>query len=67
MYTLEMVPILYILNGSYKDDNDPIGKLAHDFRCLSSVDMFYPELAKQVKYFRRRKEAGRLCVRCLKI
>ncbi len=33
--------IIYV-NGSYKDDSDPIGKLMHDFRCLSSVDMFYP-------------------------
>lgn len=43
--------ILYV-NGSYKDDNDPIGKLMHDFRCSSSADMFYPVLAKQVKYFK---------------
>ncbi len=43
--------IIYV-NGSYKDDNDPIGRLMHDFRCLSSVDMFYPVLAKQVKYFK---------------
>ena len=43
--------IIYV-NGSYKDDSDPIGKLMHDFRCLSSVDMFYPALAKQLKYFK---------------
>lgn len=43
--------IIYV-NGSYKDDNDPVGKLMHDFRCLSSADMFYRELAKQVKYFK---------------
>lgn len=43
--------IIYV-NGSYKDDNDPVGKLMHDFRCLSSVDMFYPVLARQVKYFK---------------
>ncbi len=43
--------IIYV-NGSYKNDNDPIVKLMHDFRCLSSVDMFYPILAKQVKYFK---------------
>ena len=43
--------IIYV-NGSYKDDSDPIGKLVHDFRCLSSVDMFYPALAKQVRYFK---------------
>lgn len=43
--------IIYV-NGSYKDDNDPVGKLMHDFRCLSSADMFYPVLARQVKYFK---------------
>ncbi|MCI9336814.1 MAG: hypothetical protein HFH93_04590 [Lachnospiraceae bacterium] len=43
--------IIYV-NGSYKDDDDPVGKLMHDFRCLSSVDMFYPVLARQVKYFK---------------
>ena len=43
--------IIYV-NGSYKDDNDPVGKLMHDFRCLSSADMFYPILAKQLKYFK---------------
>ena len=49
--------IIYV-NGSYKDDNDPVGKLMHDFRCVNSVDMFYPELAKQVKYFKE-TEGGR--------
>ena len=43
--------ILYV-NGSYKDDRDPVGRLIYDFRCVSSEDMFYPELAKQVKYFK---------------
>ncbi len=49
--------IIYV-NGSYKNDNDPVGKLMHDFRCVGSVDMFYPELAKQVKYFKE-TEGGR--------
>lgn len=49
--------IIYV-NGSYKDDSDPIGKLMHDFRCMSSADMFYPQLAKQVKYFKE-TEGGR--------
>ena len=43
--------IIYV-NGSYNDDNDPVGRLMHDFRCLSSVDMFYPVLARQVKHFK---------------
>ena len=49
--------IIYV-NGSYKNDEDPIGRLMHDFRCTSSVDMFYPVLAKQVRYFKE-TEGGR--------
>lgn len=49
--------ILYV-NGSYKDDKDPVGRLMHDFRCSSSVDMFYPLLAEQVKHFKE-TEGGR--------
>lgn len=43
--------ILYV-NGSIMDDNDPVGRLMHDFRCLSPADMFYPVLARQVKFFK---------------
>lgn len=46
--------IIYV-NGSYKDDNDPVGRLMHDFRCLNSADMFYSVLARQVKYFKETK------------
>ena len=49
--------IIYV-NGSYKNDEDPIGKLMHDFRCLNSADMFYPALARQVRYFKE-TEGGR--------
>jgi len=49
--------IIYV-NGSYKNDEDPVGKLMHDFRCTSSMDMFYKELAKQVEYFKE-TEGGR--------
>lgn len=49
--------IIYV-NGSYKDDDDPVGGLMHDFRCTSSVDMFYPLLANQLKYFKE-TEGGR--------
>ena len=49
--------IIYV-NGSYKDDSDPIGKLMHDFRCTNAVDMFYPVLADQVRYFKE-TEGGR--------
>lgn len=43
--------IIYV-NGSYKDDADPVGKLMHDFRCTSAADMFYQELAKSVRHFK---------------
>ena len=49
--------IIY-MNGSYKDDSDPVGKLMHDFRCTSSVDMFYQELANPVSHFKE-TEGGR--------
>ena len=49
--------IIYV-NGSYKNDSDPIGKLMHDFRCTNPGDMFYTLLAKQVKYFKE-TEGGR--------
>ena len=50
--------IIYV-NGSYKNDSDPIGKLMHDFRCTNPEDMFYSLLAKQVKYFKE-TEGGRM-------
>ena len=49
--------IIYV-NGSYKVDADPVGKLIHDFRCTSAVDMFYQELAKSVRHFKE-TEGGR--------
>ena len=49
--------IIYV-NGAYKNDQDPIGKLMHDFRCTNAVDMFYPILASQVRYFKE-TEGGR--------
>ena len=49
--------IIYV-NGAYKNDESPIGKLMHDFRCTSASDMFYPELAKSVRYFKE-TEGGR--------
>ncbi len=55
------------MNGSYKNDNDPVGRLMHDFRCLSSADMFYPVLARQVKYFKETEGGRKLCVKYLRI
>lgn len=49
--------IIYV-NGDYMDDEDPVGRLMHDFRCISSGDMYYKELARQVEYFKE-TEGGR--------
>ena len=46
--------IIYV-NGSYKDDADPVGKLMHDFRCVSAADMFYRELKDSVAHFKETK------------
>lgn len=53
--------IIYV-NGSYKNDDDPVGKLMHDFRCTSSIDMFYDELKNTVKYFKETEgERRQMC------
>lgn len=49
--------IIYV-NGSYQNEDSPIGKLVHDFDCKESEDMFYPILAKQIHYFKE-TEGGR--------
>lgn len=49
--------IIYV-NGSYKNDNDPVGRLMHDFRCTSAIDMFYEALQKPVRHFKE-TEGGR--------
>lgn len=49
--------IIYV-NGSYKNDDNPVGRLMHDFRCTNSTDMFYDELKNTVKYFKE-TEGGR--------
>ncbi len=49
--------IIYV-NGSYQNEDDPIGKLVHDFDCKESSDMIYPILAKQIHYYKE-TEGGR--------
>jgi hypothetical protein len=49
--------IIYV-NGAYKNDNDSVGKLMHDFRCVDAADMFNPILAEQVRFYKE-TEGGR--------
>ena len=52
---------IIFVNGAYKNDASPIGRLMHDFRCTSSVDMFYRELKEPVHYYKE-TEGGRAIV-----
>jgi hypothetical protein len=52
--------IIYV-NGEYRDDTNPVGKLMHDFWCRSAENMIYPQLAKQVSYYKK-TEGGRLAM-----
>lgn len=49
--------IIYV-NGSYQNEDDPIGKLVHDFGCTESSEVIYPVLAKQIHYYKE-TEGGR--------
>ena len=50
--------IIYV-NGSYKDNSDPVGRLMHDFCCTSAADMFYSELAEPVRHFKETERGQR--------
>lgn len=50
-------PHIIYVNGEHKDD-DPLGRLMHDFRCTTADDMFYQELAGAVRHFKE-TEGGR--------
>jgi len=42
--------VLYV-NGEYRDDSD-IGKLMHDFNCISADDMNFEILAEKTRYLK---------------
>lgn len=48
-----------VIEGSYQNEDDPIGKLVHDFDCTESADVIYPILAKQIHYYKE-TEGGRV-------
>ena len=52
--------MIYV-NGAYKNDSSDIGRLMHDFRCTSSVDMFYDVLKNGMVHFKE-TEGGREAV-----
>lgn len=43
--------ILYV-NGAFRDADHPIGRLMHDFHCMTAEDMYYPVFAERVHYFK---------------
>lgn len=49
--------IIYV-NGAYRNNENPVGRLMHDFLCTNPDEMFSPVLAERVRYFKR-DEGGR--------
>lgn len=53
--------IIYV-NGAYKNDEDPIGRLVHDFGCVRSADIYNDLLRQQVYYFKESEGGkGEMC------
>ena len=46
---------IIFVNGQYNNQDNPIGKLMHDFRCTDAEDMYYGQLADKVKYYKETK------------
>ena len=46
--------IIYV--NSEIQDETPLGRLMHDFRCKNPDDMYYQELADKVRYFKEDEE-----------
>ena len=49
--------IIYV-NGEHDKDDTPLSRLMHDFKCVRSQDMVYPQLADGVRYYKE-TEGGR--------
>ena len=49
--------IIYV-NGEHDNGDTPLAKLMHDFKCRSSADMNYTQLADGVRYYKD-TEGGR--------
>ena len=44
------------------DEDTPLGRLMHDFRCTRPEDMYYDVLAERVRYFKETEEgASAMC------
>lgn len=53
--------IIYV-NSSMADEDSPLGRLMHDFRCTRAEDMHYEVLANRVRYFKETEEgASAMC------
>ncbi len=51
--------IIYV-NGEYNEE-DALGRLMSDFKCKNAKDMYYPELAEGVRYFKEEKGRESMC------
>lgn len=51
--------VIYI-NGE-KEEDTPLGRLIHDFKCTDPNDMYYEVLANRVKYFKEGEGEKEMC------
>ena len=51
--------MIVFVNGSFRDENHPVGRLMHDFMCTQADEMFSPILAKEVRSIKE-TERGRV-------
>lgn len=52
--------IIYV-NAAHQAD-DALGRLMHDFHCTNADDMYYPELAQRVKFYKTNdKGVSKMC------
>ena len=56
--------IIYV-NSAMMEENTPLGKLMHDFRCTRAEDMYYDVLAERVRYFKETEEGASVMCRAM--
>lgn len=52
--------IIYV-NGEFRDSDNPIGKLMHDFSCKKSSDMYYSTISERIKYYKEPEGDNTMC------
>ncbi len=46
---------IIFVNGKNEDESTSLGRLIHDFKCVSATDMYFADLSARVSYFKEDK------------